>query len=259
MNILRAKLLFLITSAEEGQDYLAGVPYVLTQIPQEKINWCLVGEPSCDKIIGDTIKIGRRGSLKAYLTLKGRQGHVAYPHQIKNPVHAGANILNKINTYSWCEGNHHFPPTSIQCVHVACDNNQATNVTPNSMTLWFAIRYSNELTHQDIQKKFTQIINEQQLEYDINWEHSGKPFLTSKGKLLESTHQAIKTITHKKAKESTAGGTSDGRFIAPLGVEVIEFGTCNNTIHMIDEKVTLSDLNTLPKIYYEILCQLFKN
>lgn len=251
------QIAFLITSGEEGDDYLAGVPYVLKQTTQDKISWCLVGEPSCDKIIGDTIKIGRRGSLIGRLTLKGKQGHVAYPQKLKNPIHAGADILNKINTHSWCQGNKYFPPTTIECVHVACDN-QATNVTPNSMTLWFAIRYSNELTHQDIQKKFTQIISEQALEYNINWEHSGAPFLTRKGKLLECTHQAIKTITHKKAKESTAGGTSDGRFIAPLGAEVIEFGTCNNTIHKINEKVTLSDLNTLPKIYYEILCQLFR-
>jgi len=254
-NNFNGQIGFLITSAEEGNDYLAGIPYALTKLPQEKIK-CLVGEPSCEKYLGDTIRIGRRGSLKAYLTLNGQQGHVAYPQQIKNPIDAGATVINQINAINWCNGNTHFPPTTIQCVHISCDN-QATNVTPGSMSIWFAIRYSNEITIDDIKTKFFHILDQQNIEYEIQWEHSGKPFLTNKGKLLNATHKAIQQITNKKAQESTAGGTSDGRFIAPLGAEVIEFGTCNNTIHMVNEKVKVSELNDLPKIYYEILNQLF--
>lgn len=247
----------LITSAEEGEDYLAGVPYALQQMTNNPITWCLVGEPSCSKQLGDTIRIGRRGSLKFYLTIKGKQGHVAYPEQIENPITSASNIINEIKAESWCSGNAHFPPTSLECVHIACDN-KTTNITPHSSTLWFAIRYSNELTESIIKEKIIRIINKHSSDYKLRWEHSGHPFLTKEGELLNATRQAIKKITDHNPIESTGGGTSDGRFIAPLGVEVVEFGTCNNSIHKINEHVSLKELDTLPQIYYEILNQLFK-
>lgn len=241
---------FLITSGEEGDHYHLGTPYVMQQLNDKGIHpqYCIVGEPSSTAKVGDVIKIGRRGSLNAKLTLHGKQGHVAYPHLADNPIHALAPVLKELVSTKWDEGNAHFPPTSFQITHIQAGGH-GNNVIPGTLTLNFNIRYSTEQTEKELKKIVHDCFSRHGLSPLIEWQLSGMPFLTANGRLLERCQQVIKECLNFMPECSTSGGTSDGRFIAPFGVEVIELGPVNATIHQVNECVRLQDLETLSNIY----------
>jgi succinyl-diaminopimelate desuccinylase len=244
---------FLITSGEEGDDYDKGTPHVMTELAKLGIkpNYCIVGEPSSTHHTGDVIKIGRRGSLNASLTLHGKQGHVAYPHLAENPIHLIAPALAELSSHTFDQGNGHFPPTSLQITQIE-SGSEATNIIPGELKLKFNIRYSTEQNASTIKATVLDLFKRHNLILDIIWRLSGEPFLTSKGCLLESCIKVIKAATGQEPELSTSGGTSDGRFIAPFGVEVIELGPVNATIHQVNECVSLADLHRLTEIYYHI-------
>ena len=244
---------FLITSGEEGDEFDLGTPYVMEQLHKAGIHpdYCIVGEPSSCHHVGDVIKIGRRGSLTASLELHGKQGHVAYPHLAENPIHNIAPALTELTTTHWDEGNAHFPPTSLQVTSIK-SGGTAGNIIPGELTLQFNFRYSTEQTDATLKKAVEACFTRHQLNPVIKWRLNGKPFLTSAGRLLESSVAAITALTHQKPELSTSGGTSDGRFIAPFGVEVVELGPVNATIHQVNECVDLMDLNTLTDLYLDI-------
>lgn len=251
------RLAFLITSAEEGDEYDKGTPYVMKQLSDMGIKpqYCIVGEPSSQTTIADMIKIGRRGSLTGHITLQGKQGHVAYPHLAENPIHTIAPALLELTTTQWDQGNQHFPPSSFQVTHIQAGG-EANNIIPGTLTLHFNIRYSTEQTAERLKSHITEIFQNHQLTPDIQWQHSGKPFLTSKGNLIDICKQVIHQITGKSPECSTSGGTSDARFIAPYGIEVVELGPVNASIHQVNERVRVSDLINLIDIYKEISSQL---
>lgn len=244
---------FLITSGEEGDDYDLGTPYVMAQLHAQGIHpdFCIVGEPSSNQRVGDVIKIGRRGSLNAKLTLHGQQGHVAYPHLAENPIHTLSPALAELSTTRWDEGNAHFPPTSLQITHIHAGGH-ASNIIPGELTLHFNLRYSTEQTDTGLMQKVNACFARHGLTPSIDWQLSGKPFLTAQGPLLTSCINAIQLHTGQTPELSTSGGTSDGRFIAPFGVEVIELGPVNATIHQVNECVASDDLDRLAEIYYSI-------
>jgi succinyl-diaminopimelate desuccinylase len=247
---------FLITSDEEGPS-INGTRKVMEYLNDNniKIDWCIVGEPSSDKQLADTIRIGRRGSLNGILKINGVQGHVAYPDIADNPIHKASAFLAEITSSEWDQGNDSFPPTSFQISNLNAGTG-ANNVIPGSMNLLFNFRYSTETNQNELQDKVTSLLNKYELDYDLQWKLSGLPFLTDSGKLLDATCAAIKEICGIDTDCSTGGGTSDGRFIAPSGAEVIELGVINKTIHKINECVKVDDLETLSKIYQNILEQL---
>jgi succinyl-diaminopimelate desuccinylase len=249
-------LSFLITSGEEGDHFHLGTEYAMAQLHQAGIkpDFCIVGEPSSQSRIGDVVKIGRRGSLTGKVVIRGIQGHVAYPHLAKNPIHTLSPVLLELTTTPWDEGNDHFPPTSLQVTHIHAGG-QANNIIPGEACFDFNIRFSSEQTEASLKKQILDIFDKHQLNAETNWRLNGNPFLTSHGKLLEATQQAILQHTGKQPTLSTSGGTSDGRFIAPYDIEVIELGPVNATIHQVNECVSLSDLETLSNIYYSI-CEL---
>lgn len=249
------RLGFLITSGEEGDDYDCGTPYVMQQLKDQgiHIDYCVVGEPSSTHQAGDVIKIGRRGSLSAKISLHGKQGHVAYPHLADNPIHKISAALAKLTATVWDEGNSYFPPTSMQITYLN-SGGHASNIIPGELTLHLNFRYSTEQTQNSLKDKVTAIFNEFNLNPDIEWRLSGEPFLTATGVLLENSQQAISEQTGITPELSTSGGTSDGRFIAPYGVEVIELGPVNATIHQVNECVSLNDLHQLEAQYFTI-CQ----
>ena len=244
---------FLITSGEEGDEFDLGTPYVMEKLHKEGIHpdYCIVGEPSSSYHVGDVIKIGRRGSLTASLELHGKQGHVAYPHLAENPIHKIAPALTELTSTLWDEGNAHFPPTSLQITSIQ-SGGKAGNIIPGELTLQFNFRYSTEQTDATLKNAVEACFTRHQLNPVITWRLNGKPFLTSRGRLLESSVAAITALTNQKPELSTSGGTSDGRFIAPYGVEVIELGPVNATIHQVNECVSLADLETLSDIYYQV-------
>ncbi len=244
---------FLITSGEEGNDYDLGTPYVMAALAAQGVHadFCIVGEPSSTKRCGDMIKIGRRGSLNATLILHGKQGHVAYPHLADNPIHALTHALAELTTTRWDEGNAHFPPTSLQITHIQAGG-QANNIIPGELTLGFNIRYSTEHTDQTLMTQVNACFERHRLTPLIEWQLSGTPFLTDRGRLLDSCIQVIQAHTGETPELSTSGGTSDGRFIAPFGVEVVELGPVNATIHQVNECVSLADLEALSDMYYQI-------
>ncbi len=248
---------FLITSGEEGDDFDLGTPYVMAKLAAQAIHpdFCIVGEPSSSNYIGDTIKIGRRGSLTGKLILHGKQGHVAYPHLAENPIHHLAPALAELIKTPWDQGNQYFPPTSLQLTHIHAGG-QAGNIIPGELILQFNFRFSTEQTADTLKTKVLDCFKHHGLQPTIEWRLNGEPFLTSKGKLLENCLTAIQKITGRASQLSTDGGTSDGRFIAPYGVEVIELGPVNATIHQVNECVSLADLETLAAIYYSISEQL---
>ena len=249
---------FLITSDEEGDAVDGTVKVVETlESRNEKIDWCLVGEPTCETLIGDVVKNGRRGSLGARLVVQGIQGHVAYPHLARNPVHQFAPALTELAAIEWDQGNEFFPPTSFQVSNINAGTG-ATNVIPGSLEVIFNFRYSTETTHQQLQQRVEAILDRHGLEYELTWNLSGKPFLTPSGSLVEVAQQAIQSVTGRATTLSTSGGTSDGRFIAPTGAQVIELGPLNETIHKVNECVSVSDLDTLSSIYEQILNQLLR-
>ncbi|MCV6625545.1 MAG: succinyl-diaminopimelate desuccinylase [Cellvibrionaceae bacterium] len=247
------RIAFLITADEEGPA-IDGTVKVVDWLEQqgEKITWCLVGEPSSTAHCGDTIKNGRRGSLGCELSVKGIQGHVAYPHLARNPIHQLAPALAEMAAEHWDEGNDFFPATSFQVSNIN-GGTGATNVIPGHVEVVFNFRFSTELTEQDLRRRSEAILDKHGLEYEINWKLSGQPFLTSEGPLVEAAVAAIKTEAGIDTELSTAGGTSDGRFIAPTGAQVVELGPVNATIHKVDECVSAADLDTLHKIYVAVL------
>ncbi|MCH2055329.1 MAG: succinyl-diaminopimelate desuccinylase [Thalassotalea sp.] len=249
----KGSICYLITSDEEGP-FINGTTRVVDTLEarNEKIDHCIVGEPSSSHLVGDVIKNGRRGSISGELMIKGKQGHVAYPDHVKNPIHLAAPALAELSQIMWDSGNDYFPPTSFQLTNVHSGTG-ATNVVPASFTALFNLRYSTELNDDVIIKKVEEVLKRHQLDFDIKWTFNGKPFITEPGTLLDSALAAISQVTGRKATLSTSGGTSDGRFIAPTGAEVIELGPCNATIHQINECVSCDDLIDLTEIYYQTL------
>ncbi len=244
---------FLVTSDEEGpaRDGTLRVVDVLER-RGEKIDWCLVGEPSSQDRVGDTIKNGRRGSINGWLTVHGKQGHVAYPQRAKNPLHAIAPALAALVAEEWDRGNAFFPPTSFQIANLNMGTG-ADNVIPGTLTGQFNLRFSTELDAETIKRRVHAILDQCGVDYDIDWRLSGVPFLTPAGALIDATCDAVRDITGCDPELSTAGGTSDGRFIAPTGAEVLELGPVNATIHQIDECVGVEELNILSAIYQRVL------
>ena len=247
---------FLITSDEEGIATHGTVKVVeWLENRGEKITWCLVGEPSSTTKVGDIIKNGRRGSLGAELTVKGKQGHVAYPHLASNPIHNIAPALAEMAATQWDEGNEFFPPTSFQVSNFNAGTG-ATNVIPGEAHLVFNFRFSTELNDQILRQRTEAIFDKHGVEYDLKWNLSGQPFLTDRGALVDACCKSIAENTGYETELSTAGGTSDGRFIAPTGAQVVELGPVNATIHQVNECVNAADLDTLSSIYKGILCEL---
>ena len=254
----QGSIAFLITSDEEGP-FINGTTKVIDTLEarNEKITWCLVGEPSSTQEIGDVVKNGRRGSLTGDMRVKGIQGHVAYPHLAKNPIHESALALAELaNTY-WDKGNASFPPTSFQISNIN-GGTGAGNVIPGELDISFNFRFSTEVTDQQLIERVAKVLDAHRLDYEINWTFNGQPFLTDSGALVAATQQAIKHCTGRDTLLSTAGGTSDGRFIAPTGAQVIELGPVNATIHKVNESVKIADLSSLADIYQDILKRLLK-
>lgn len=249
---------FLITSDEEGPATEGTVKVIeALDARSEKIDWALVGEPSSTNQVGDIVKNGRRGSIGATLTINGIQGHVAYPQLADNPIHKALPALNELSATEWDQGNEFFPPTSFQISNINAGTG-ASNVIPGQLTILFNLRYSTELDHYNIIETIETTLNKHKLDYSIEWNHSGLPFLTAEGDLVEAAKQSIKQNTGLDTELSTAGGTSDGRFIAPTGAQVLELGPVNASIHQIDECVRVADLDVLSNIYQGMLERLLK-
>lgn len=250
------RIAFLITSDEEGPAHNGTVKVVeWLEARNEKITWCIVGEPSSTDTTGDTIKNGRRGSLGCWLTVKGTQGHVAYPHLADNPIHQFAPALAELAAEHWDNGNDFFPATSFQVSNINSGTG-ASNVIPGELEVIFNFRFSTEVTETQLRERTEAILNKHGVKYDIDWRLSGLPFLTAEGPLVESVVEAIRHVTGIDTELSTAGGTSDGRFIAPTGAQVVELGPVNATIHKLDEHVDAEELNLLTDIYQDILIRL---
>ncbi|HKJ51209.1 MAG TPA: succinyl-diaminopimelate desuccinylase [Gammaproteobacteria bacterium] len=243
----------LITSDEEGVA-VDGTARVIDALEArgEKIDWALVGEPSSTARVGDVIKNGRRGSIGARLVIHGIQGHVAYPHKVDNPIHRAMPALHDLARHQWDQGNEFFPPTSLQISNINAGTG-AHNVVPGHAEVLFNLRYSTEIDDAHIIATTRAILDKHELDYDIEWKISGYPFLTPEGELVEAARQAIKKFTGLATQLATSGGTSDGRFIAPTGAQVLELGPVNESIHKIDEHVDVAELDTLSDIYQGIL------
>ncbi|MFV7707482.1 succinyl-diaminopimelate desuccinylase [Shewanella algae] len=249
----QGSIAFLITSDEEGP-FINGTTRVIDTLEarNEKITWALVGEPSSTLKLGDVVKNGRRGSLTGNLVVKGIQGHVAYPHLADNPVHKAAPALAELAAMQWDKGNEFFPPTSFQIANIN-GGTGASNVIPGELKVMFNFRYSTEVTAEELIKRVENILDAHGLNYELGWIFNGLPFLTGDGPLLEATRQAIKEVTGSETDPQTSGGTSDGRFIAPTGAQVIELGPVNATIHKVNECVKVADLELLAQGYQRIL------
>lgn len=246
-------LAFLVTSDEEGpaRDGILKVIETL-QDRNERIDWCVLGEPSSQNELGDTVRIGRRGSLSGMLSVKGIQGHVAYPQLADNPIRRFAPVLAELHNTEWDNGNEHFPPTSFQVVEIKSGVG-APNVTPAELYARFNLRYSTEWNHESLQEKVVGIFDAHEIDYELNWHLSGKPFLTLPGKLTDAVSQAVSEQTGSDPELSTGGGTSDGRFISPAGTDVVELGPVNESIHKVNEYVKLADLPRLTTMYQRIM------
>lgn len=244
---------FLLTSDEEGPAVNGTVKVIETLMARDElIEWCIVGEPSSTSTVGDMVRNGRRGSLNGTLTVRGIQGHVAYADQVVNPIHKAAGALDELAKTRWDEGSADFPPTTFQISNINAGTG-ATNVVPGTLTALFNFRYSTALTREGIEAQVESVLDKHGLDYDVVWSHSGHPFVTSSGALVEATRGAVSAVTGASAELSTSGGTSDGRFIAPTGTQVVELGPVNATIHKIDECVAYRDLDQLTDIYEGIL------
>ncbi|OXS14553.1 succinyl-diaminopimelate desuccinylase [Zobellella denitrificans] len=249
----QGSIAFLITSDEEGP-FINGTTRVVDTLEarNEKITWCLVGEPSSTSEVGDVVKNGRRGSLTGDLLVKGVQGHVAYPHLADNPVHKAAPALAELANTVWDKGNEFFPPTSFQIANIHAGTG-ASNVIPGEMKVQFNFRFSTELDQDKIQAKVHSVLDAHGLDYELHWLLNGKPFLTDQGDLLAATVAAVQAVRHQEPALLTTGGTSDGRFIAQTGAQVIELGPVNATIHKLNECVKIADLEQLTDMYEGIL------
>jgi succinyl-diaminopimelate desuccinylase len=244
---------FLITSDEEGPAKDGTIRVMETLKDRgEQIDWCVVGEPSSTRELGDLVKNGRRGSLNARLVIHGKQGHIAYPHLADNPIHRAMPTLNALVAEPWDQGNDFFGPTSLQISTIRAGQG-VTNVIPGSVEVLFNLRFSTEVTADEIRERCEAILDQGGLTYDIEWSLSGEPFLTEPGALLNAVIDSIESTTGHVPEVSTGGGTSDGRFIAPSGAQVVEVGHVNATIHQINERVKLADIPQLTKIYEGIL------
>lgn len=246
----------LLTSDEEGPA-VDGTRAVIERLQNrnETIDYCIVAEPTSTSTLGDVIRHGRRGSLGGKLIVKGKQGHVAYPHLADNPIHRVMPMLAELVSITWDKGNDHFPPTSLQISNIHAGTG-ASNVIPSDVTIDFNLRYSPESTIEQIKSALQTLCEKHQLAYEIDWHDSAHPFITSPGTLTDAVQQAIREESGISAILDTGGGTSDGRFIAPTGAQVIEFGPINATIHQVDERVSCKDIDALTRIYESVLHQL---
>jgi len=252
----RGSIAYLITSDEEGVAVDGTVRVIeALEARKEKIDWCLVGEPSSTAQVGDVIKNGRRGSLGGTLTVHGRQGHVAYPHLADNPIHRALPALAELAAETWDHGNEFFPATSFQISNINAGTG-ANNVIPGDLEVVFNFRFSTELTETQLRERTESVLQRHGLNYTLNWKLSGHPFLTPRGDLVNAAVAAINQVTGRDTELSTSGGTSDGRFIAPTGAQVVELGPVNKTIHQINECVSANDLDTLTDIYEQLLKKL---
>ena len=254
----KGSIAFLITSDEEGPAK-DGTVKVIEHLEArgEKMDMCLVGEPTSTSKVGDVIKNGRRGSLGCVLTVHGKQGHVAYPHLADNPVHRFAPAMAELCSEVWDNGNEFFPATTFQISNIHAGTG-ATNVIPGDLEVTFNFRFSTEVTDEQLRQRVEKLLDKHQLNYSIDWALSGQAFLTPAGELVDAMQTAIKTVCGYDTELSTTGGTSDGRFIAPTGAQVVELGPLNATIHQVNEHVDVNDLDQLSAIYEQILVNLLK-
>ncbi len=252
----RGSIAFLLTSDEEGPS-VDGTVRVVERLKArgERIDYCIVGEPSSVKSLGDMIKNGRRGSLSGKLRVRGVQGHIAYPEQVRNPIHLVAPALAELAATRWDDGNEFFPPTSWQVSNIH-GGTGATNIVPGSVEIDFNFRFSSEQTDASLRERFEAILRRHGLEFTIEWSLSGRPFITGRAELVTAVAKAIRSHTGIETELSTTGGTSDGRFIADICPQIVEFGPVNASIHKLDEHVRVADLEALPRIYLDILREL---
>ena len=249
----KGSIALLITSDEEGRARDGTLKVMETLSKRgESIDWCVIGEPSSQDALGDLIRIGRRGSLSGILKVIGTQGHVAYPHLADNPIRRFAPVLSELHNIEWDQGNEHFPPSSFQVVDIKSGVG-APNVTPAELSARFNFRYSTVWNHESLKKRVHAVFDAHDIDYELNWHLSGEPFLTKPGRLIDAAVQAVTESTGKEPLLSTGGGTSDGRFISPAGVDVVELGPVNASIHKIDEHVRIADVIQLTGIYTRIL------
>ncbi|MBN6711644.1 succinyl-diaminopimelate desuccinylase [Haemophilus haemoglobinophilus] len=252
----QGKIALLITSDEEAAATNGTVKVVETLMQRnEKIDYCVVGEPSSAKQFGDIVKNGRRGSITGNLYIQGVQGHVAYPHLADNPVHKALKFLDELTHYQWDQGNEFFPPTSLQIANIHAGTG-SNNVIPGELYVQFNLRYCTEVTDEIIKTKVAEMLEKHGLTYRIDWNLSGKPFLTPAGQLVNAAVEAVEKVAKIRPHLDTGGGTSDARFIATMGAEVVEFGPLNKTIHKVNECVDVDDLAKCGEVYYKILDKL---
>lgn len=249
---------FLITSDEEGKA-INGTKKVVDYLKQQKqkIDYCVIGEASCEKKFGDTIKIGRRGSLNGKLIIHGKQGHIAYPHIADNPINKAAAIIHALNSIKWPAGDKNFPATSFQISNIHAGTG-ADNVIPGHIEMIFNFRYPPTTSVANLQKKVNSILKKYKVKFKLEWNNSSQPFFTNSKKLIPTISQAISEVTKIKPKRSTAGGTSDGRFICDLDCEIVEFGPLNESIHQINENILVTDLEKLTEIYFKTMERLLQ-
>ena len=246
----------LMTSDEEGAAHDGVVKVVETfKARGEKIDWCVIGEPSSFDRLGDVIRVGRRGSLNGILRVEGVQGHVAYPDKADNPIHRLAPALAELAHETWDQGNEFFPPTSFQVSNIQSGTG-AENVIPGRLEMLFNFRFSTAVTEAELKRRVVAILDRHQIRYSLEWRLSGAPFLTTGSRLIEATQLALEAVVGQRARPDTGGGTSDGRFIAPTGAEVVELGPLNGSIHKVNEHTPVKDIETLSQIYEAILAQL---
>jgi succinyl-diaminopimelate desuccinylase len=252
----RGSIAFLITSDEEGPS-IDGTKRVVETLRErgERIDWCVVGEPSSEVSIGDTIKVGRRGSLSGRLTVHGVQGHVAYPQLAENPVHTLAPALAELTRREWDQGTEHFQPTTFQVSNLNAGTG-APNVIPGELKARFNLRYSPVQTLEKLKATVEETLRRHGVRYSLEWFVSGEPFYTAPGELSDAVSAAVAEVTGARPRLSTGGGTSDGRFIAPLGAQVVELGVVNATIHKVNESVAVTDIDTLQRMYFNVLRRL---
>ena len=247
------RLAVLLTSDEEG-DAIDGVRRVAATFRDraERLDWCITGEPSSTRTLGDLLRIGRRGSLSATLAVRGVQGHVAYPDKARNPVHLAVPALTDLIARRWDDGFDSFPPTSLQISNIHAGTG-ATNVIPGDLQVLFNLRYNPHWTAQQLEIECERMLSARGLEFDVHWHRSGEPFHTPEGPLRAAAREVLASFTGHAPEESTGGGTSDARFIAPLGVQCIEIGPVNASIHQVDEHVSVADLEALPDLYLQLI------
>lgn len=251
---LNFKIAILLTSNEEGESDDGFIDILLDKLIQrgEKIDYCLVGEPSSSEIVGDTIRIGRRGSLSGKLKILGKQGHIAYPEKIINPIFLVSNIITELKEKKWDVGNDHFQPTSFQISNINSGTG-AGNIVPGELMMDFNFRFCSESTSEGLIEEFEKILNSYDIDYKVEWNLSGLPYLTTKTYFVDLVIDSIKKVLGREPVINNGGGTSDGRFMAVMDAEIVELGPLNETIHKIDENVSIKDLKDLSKIYLEIL------